>query len=163
MPAVISNTSPLQYLYQAEALALLPKLFGEIWVPEAVVAEIQAGHNCNVSLPELDTLPWLEVHPVQQRAALPLVTHLGEGEKEVLALGLEFPDSLLLFDDRNARRHANALSLKITGTLGVLLLAKQRGNLDAVRPVLDRLDALGFRLDGDTRQTVLRLAHEQLV
>lgn len=161
MPTVISNTSPFQYLHQTEALSLLPKLFGEIWVPEAVVAEIQAGHNRNVSLPDLGALPWLTVHPVQQRAPLPLVTHLGEGEKEVLALGLERPGSLLLLDDRNARRHADALGLKVSGTLGVLLLAKKRGNLDAVRPVLDRLDAVGFRLDGATRQTVLGIADER--
>ncbi len=161
MPAVISNTSPLQYLHQVGTLFLLPQLFGEIWVPEAVVAEIHAGHNRNVSLPDLGALPWLIVHPVQQRAPLPLVTHLGEGEKEVLALGLELPGSLLLLDDRNARRHAEALGLNVSGTLGVLLLAKERGNLDAVGPVPDRLDALGFRLDGGTRQIVLRLADEQ--
>jgi len=160
MPAVISNTSPLQYLYQADALGLLPKLFGEIWVPEAVVGEIQAGHNRNVSLPDFDTLSWLMVHSVQQRAPLPLVTQLGEGEKEVLALGLEQPGSLLLLDDRNARRHAEALSLQVSGTLGVLLLAKERGYLEAIRPVLDRLDELGFRLDSDTRLTALHLAHE---
>lgn len=160
MPAVISNTSPLQYLHQAEALFLLPQLFGEIWVPEAVAAEIQAGHERSVALPDLESLPWVEVRPVQQRALLPLVTHLGEGEKEVLALGIELPGSLLLLDDRNARRHANSLALNLCGTLGVLLLAKERGALDAVRPILDRLDALGFRLDGATKQTVLRLAHE---
>ena len=161
MPAVISNTSPLQYLYQVDVLSLLPQLFGEVYVPEAVAAEIQAGRHRNVSLPDLEALPWLAVHPVQQRALLPLVTHLGDGEKEVLALGLERPGSLLLLDDRNARRHAHALALPVSGTLGILLLAKERGALDAVEPVLDRLDALGFRVDGATRQTVLRLANEQ--
>ena len=106
MPAVISNTSPIQYLYQAEVLSLLPQLFGRICVPEAVAAELQAGRQRNVPLPDLDDLPWLEVRPVQQPALLPLVTHLGDGEKEVLALGLELPGSLLLFDDRDARLHA---------------------------------------------------------
>ena len=42
MPAVISNTSPIQYLYQAEALSLLPQLFGRIYVPEAVAAELRS-------------------------------------------------------------------------------------------------------------------------
>ena len=88
------------------------------------------------------------------------MTHLGDGEKEVLALGRELSDALLLLDDRDARRHAHALELEISGTLGVLLLAKERGILDAVRPVLDRLQALRFRLDARTRQSVLELAGE---
>ena len=160
MPAVISNTSPLQYLYQADALSLLPQLFGALYVPEAVAAELQAGRQRNVPLPDPEALPWLTVRPVQQPALLPLVTHLGDGEKEVLALGLEMPGSLLLLDDRDARRHARLLALKVSGPLGVLLLAKERGKLAAVRPVLDRLDALRFRLQATTRQTVLRLAQE---
>jgi predicted nucleic acid-binding protein len=160
MPTVISNTSPIQYLYQAEALSLLPQLFGEICVPEAVAAELQAGRQRNVPLPDPQVLPWLTVRPVQQPALLPLVTHLGSGEKEVLALGLELPGSLLLLDDRDARRHASALALNVSGTLGILLLAKERGKLDAVRPVLDRLEALRFRLHATTRKAVLRLAQE---
>ncbi len=160
MLVVISNTSPIQYLYQLGVLSLLPELFSSICVPEAVATELQTGRERNVSLPDPEDLPWLEVRRVQQPAFLPLVTHLGDGEKEVLALGLELPGSLLLLDDRDARRHADVLALKVTGTLGILLLAKERGKLDAVRPMLDRLDDLRFRLDATTRQTVLRLAQE---
>ena len=97
---------------------------------------------------------------MRDRTLLPLVTHLGDGEKQVLALGLERPAALLLLDDRHARRQARALGLQISGTLGVLLLAKERGLLGAVKPVLDRLQALRFRLDAATRRTVLDLAGE---
>ncbi len=160
MPDVISNSSPLQYLYQADVLDLLPALFGQVCVPEAVVAELEEGRRRSVPLPTLADLSWLQVRTVRNRTLLPLVTHLGDGEKEVLALGRELSDALLLLDDRDARRHAHALELEISGTLGVLLLAKERGILDAVRPVLDRLQALRFRLDARTRQSVLELAGE---
>lgn len=91
-----------------------------------------------------------------------LWSHIWETEKkEVLALGIERPDALLLLDDRSARRHAVALELKVTGTLGILLLAKEQGKLGAVRPVLDRLQALRFRLNPSTRQSVLALAGEE--
>ena len=160
MPDVISNSSPLQYLYQADVLDLLPALFGQVCVPEAVVAELEEGRRRSVSLPTLAELSWLQVRTVRNRTLLPLVTHLGDGEKEVLALGRELSDALLLLDDRDARRHAHALELEISGTLGVLLLAKERGILDAGRPVLDRLQALRFRLDASTRQSVLELAGE---
>ena len=160
MPDVISNSSPLQYLYQADVLDLLPALFGQVCVPEAVVAELEEGRRRSVPLPTLADLSWLQVRTVRNRTLLPLVTHLGDGEKEVLALGRELSDALLLLDDRDARRHARALELEISGTLGVLLLAKERGILDAVRPVLDRLQALRFRLDARTYQSVLELAGE---
>ena len=160
MPVVICNTSPIQYLYQADMMELLPALTGQVYVPEAVVAELEEGRRRNVLLPTLEDLSWLIVRPVRDQTLLPLVTHLGDGEKEVLALGLETQDALLLLDDRDARRYAQTLELEISGTLGLLLRAKERGILDAVRPVLDRLQALQFRLNARTRQMVLKRAGE---
>ena len=151
MPVVICNTSPIQYLYQADVLELLPALAGQVYVPEAVVAELEAGRRRNVILPALEDLSWLIVRPVRDRTLLPLVTHLGDGEKEVLALGLETQD---------ARRYARTLELKITGNLGLLLRAKERGILDAVGPVLDRLQSLQFRLNVRMREMVLKRAGE---
>lgn len=43
MPETISNTSPLQYLYQAEQLELLHEFYGRIIVPHAVLAELSEG------------------------------------------------------------------------------------------------------------------------
>ena len=160
MPVVICDTSPIQYLYQIDFLELLPTLAGQVYVPEAVAAELKEGRRRNVLLPALEDLSWLIVRPVRDRTLLPLVTHLGDGEKEVLALGLETQDALLLLDDRDARRYAQTLELEISGTLGLLLRAKERGILDAVQPVLDRLQALRFRLNTRTRQMVLKRAGE---
>ena len=160
MPVVICNTSPLQYLYQADGLELLPELFSYVQVPEAVAMELHEGRRLNLHLPDPTSLLWLTVRSVRDNTLMPLVTNLGDGEKEVLALGLETPDSLLILDDRHARRYALALGLKISGTLGVILLAKERGILEAVKPALARLEALGFRLGHKTRQSVLELAGE---
>ena len=121
---VICNTSPLQYLHQADLLHLMPALFGGIQVPSAVAAELAEGKRRGIHLPELAELPWVTVRLARERRLLPLVTSLGNGEKEVLALGLEASDHLLVLDDRDARRHAIAAGLNVTGTLGVLLLAK---------------------------------------
>ena len=97
---------------------------------------------------------------MRDRKLLPLVTSLGNGEKEVLALGLEASDHLLVLDDRYARRHAIAAGLEVTGTLGILLLARERRLLDSVRPALDRLQRLRFRLKAATYRLVLDLAGE---
>ena len=66
----------------------------------------------------------------------------------------------MILDDALARQYARILKLGRTGTLGVLLKAKQAGLLPALAPVLDRLQHLRFRMDPETRQAVLRLAGE---
>jgi len=56
--------------------------------------------------------------------------------------------------------YAQQLGLTVTGTLGVLLRAKQKGHLVAVTPCVDRLNQLGFRLAARTRAAVIKLADE---
>jgi predicted nucleic acid-binding protein len=68
---------------------------------------------------------------------------------------------VLVLDDALARRVAQTLDLKSTGTLGLLLDAKKAGLIPAVKPSLDRLDALRLRLAFHTRNTVLKLAGEE--
>jgi predicted nucleic acid-binding protein len=158
--AVIADTSPLQYLFQAGLLELLPTLYGVVTIPEAVVRELAEGRARGVSLPDPSACPWIRVAAVRESAVLSLAPNLGPGEREALALAAQTPGSLLLIDDALARRHARLLQFTFSGTLGVLLRAKASGHLVAVAPVLDRLDALRFRLDPLTRTQVLRLADE---
>jgi predicted nucleic acid-binding protein len=89
-----------------------------------------------------------------------LPTSLGRDEREVLALASASQGSLLLLDDALARQHARELGLRFTGTLGVLLKAKQSGLLMEMKSTLDKLEAKGFRLDKKTRAAVLNLARE---
>ena len=160
MPEVISDTSPVQYLFQAGLLDLLNKLYQRIMVPEAVADEIKVGLASGVSLPELTSIPWIDIRIPQQQSLLPIAPDLGPGERESLALAVELPGSLVLLDDALARRHARLLKVRFTGTLGVLLKAKSSGHLAAIAPVIERFDALGFRLDAGTRAAVLTLAQE---
>jgi len=75
-------------------------------------------------------------------------------------LALEISGSVALLDDALARRVANAKGIPIRGTIGLLLDAKHAGHLTAVKPSLDRLQELGFRLAQQTRDDVLKLAGE---
>ncbi len=73
---------------------------------------------------------------------------------------METEDPLLVLDDRDGRRYAHAVGFEVTGTLGILLVAKERGVLVSIRPALNRLHALGFRLSANLRQAVLDAAKE---
>jgi predicted nucleic acid-binding protein len=157
---IISNTSPLQYLHQLGALDLLPKLVTTITVPPAVQDELSAGRKLGLDLPDLESLDWIIVRSPSSSVALPMVTDLGAGEREVLALALETSDSVCVLDDALARQIAGVLQLRVTGTLGVLIDAKRAGLISLVRPQLDQLHGLGFRLAPYTRAAVLKIAGE---
>lgn len=160
MPEVIANTSPLQYLHQLDVLELLPGLYGNVVVPPAVAGEIERGRNLGYDLPDLSGLGWLVVSVPESTLLLSLAAGLGVGELEVLALGRERGDSLVILDDARARRCAAVLGLRYTGTLGVLLKAKQVGAVTSIRPLIERLEQLGFRLHPATRKSCLDLAGE---
>lgn len=51
MAEVISNTSPLLYLYRVQAIGLLPTMFGGAWTPAAVVQELRAGREKGHAVP----------------------------------------------------------------------------------------------------------------
>ncbi|HEV7796925.1 MAG TPA: DUF3368 domain-containing protein [Pyrinomonadaceae bacterium] len=160
MPDVISDTSPIQYLYQVELLDLLFRLYAEITIPEAVENELAEGRDHGINLPGVAEMSRFKVRTAAPEQTIRFPTSLGKGEGEVLALAFVSPDSLLLLDDALAQQHARQLGITFTGTLGVLLKAKQSGLLVEVRSILDKLDTKGFRLDKKTRAAVLKLAKE---
>ncbi|MBI5855549.1 MAG: DUF3368 domain-containing protein [Nitrospirae bacterium] len=160
MARIIADTSPLQYLHQIGHLHLLPALAGAVFVPPAVVAELAAGRQRGLRLPDPTALDWITIQPPASLSALPLATDLGAGEREALALGLETPDAVIVLDDAYARRVAETVGLQITGTLGILLSAKRAGLIASVTPLLEALNSHGFRLSRITRTAVLKLAGE---
>lgn len=160
MPEVICNTSPLQYLHQIGQLGVLPALAGHITVPPSVMAELDAGIAKGLDLPHLETLKWIRIKTPVSLPAVSLITDLGPGESQVLVLALETPGSIAILDDALARRVAAAKGIPIKGTLGLLLDAKRAGLLPAVRPSIEMLQDLGFRLAQQTRDAVLRIAGE---
>jgi uncharacterized protein len=158
--AAICNTSPLQYLHQLRLVDLLPRLYSRILMPTAVVGEIEAGRALGHDLPDVPALSWATVVTPTIAAFLPTVADLGGGERQVLALAVETPAAVAILDDALARQHGRLLRLRLTGTLGVLLRAKREGAISALRPLLDRLSELRFRVAPDVRAEVLRLAGE---
>jgi len=85
---------------------------------------------------------------------------LGPGESEAITLASELSAARLILDDKKARRIAQQLGLPVTGTLAVLLRAKQQGFIPNVRDVLDDLAVAEFRVSDALIQDTLRQAGE---
>ena len=97
------------------------------------------------------------VHALPERL---LDMQLYQDIRSVTPQSLEGVDAIEVLDDALARRHAERLGLRLTGTLGLLLDAKTADHIDEVTPLLDGLQRLGFRLSPATRNAVLHLAEE---
>lgn len=160
MTEVICNTSPFQYLHQIGLLHILPALAGRIIIPQAVVDELAQGRDAGVNLPDPLACEWVVIRRPVSVSALPLITDLGPGETEVLMLALESQDTMDILNDALARRVAESQGIRIIGTLGLLLNAKQAGHVSSIREYVDQLEALRFRLAPHTRAAVLKLAGE---
>lgn len=150
---VVSNSSPLIAFDTIGESRLLPAIFGSVLIPPAVAREIA---------PSFATLPpWLVVHGLS--AALPPAVRrgsLGDGEREALALALEIQAERILLDDRAARRVGQELNLHVTGTAGILLVAKRHALIPRIRPYLDRLMEKSFFVGPDLYDDLLRRAGE---
>jgi hypothetical protein len=135
-PVTIANSSCLIALESISRLDLLRQLYGTVAVPQAVVAE------CGSSLPA-----WLCVQTVQSLAVFQsLRLQLGFGESEAIALAGELSAARVILDDKKARRIARQMGLPVTGTIAVLIQAKQHGFIPRVGDLLDQLSATGFFL-----------------
>jgi predicted nucleic acid-binding protein len=84
---------------------------------------------------------------------------LGEGEAAAIALAAERGHGVLI-DEKLGRAVAEGLKLKVIGTVGVLLLARRRNLIPAVKPLLEDLKTSGHRLSEELIQEALRRAGE---
>jgi uncharacterized protein len=157
---VVSNTSPLLYLHQVGHLDLLRELYGRLQIPPAVRIELQAGAEQGVPVPDVQALGWIDEQALTDRRLLPAVIDLGPGEAEAIALALSAPHSLLILDDRLGRRIARLAGVTYTGTLGVLVRAKQAGFLSRVAPVIKQLRNTTMHLTPELVEMVLKEAGE---
>lgn len=123
-------------------------------------SELNQGRDEGIDVPDLSEYPWIQIRHIRIPKIIGLMTDLGPGEAGVPALALEEKDALVILDDLLARRVAKLQGIKLTGTLGILLKAKQQGYLQAVSPLIEQLQKLGFWLSNRMQQDILRLAGE---
>lgn len=161
MPEAISNTSPLLYLYRIGVVDWLPKLFSDVWIPQAVLDEFQVGQQKGYDVPKPNSYGWLHIVNPRATPSEWLALDLGPGELAAMALALENPARIVLLDDLLARRTAQAAGLTVWGTLKILLEGKAQGVTDKIAPLINRLNQAGLWLSDEVQQQILKLAGEE--
>jgi hypothetical protein len=149
---IVCNSSVLITLDNAGVLHVLKDLFKEILVPKAVRKEVFGRRKLPV---------FVKCDEISEAIALKVLkSNLEAGEGEAICLYEEMDADLLIIDDLEGRRVAQGLGINITGTLGVLLLAKREKFIDKVKPLLDKIVSHGFRVADELYQEILIKADE---
>lgn len=152
MSAVVSDTSPLHYLVECEAIEILPALFQEVLIPPTVHRELQHAKTPPRVRAWAEKLPvWLKV---QSPTVLDDSLNVDAGEKEAICLAREVKAVAILMDDRRGRAEAVRCGLRVAGTIGLLEAGAQRGLIDLV-VTIQRLRQTNARLDEELIQEIL--------
>jgi uncharacterized protein len=161
---VISDTSAITNLAAIQHLQLLPQLYNQVAIPEAVYRELAEIDPPVPGTLEVQTSPWLKVRQVVDRVMverLQVEVRLDPGESEAIALAMELKADLLLIDERRGKAEADRLGIRITGLLGILVEAKQKNLIVAVKPLMDALIATSnFRVSSALYNQILDIVDE---
>lgn len=137
-------------------------------VPEAVLAELGYLDIDDPAAVAARSTDWIQVVSTPPTPDFLRARRLGPGETAVLTLALAEVETAatdedqveVILDDGKARRFAEGLGLRVQGTLALLLIGKRTGRIDAVRPLLERLNAMGMHVSDEVMHRVLTQAGE---
>lgn len=156
---IISDSSPLISLAIINKLYILEKLFTKIYVSFAVYDEVTKSNK-----PFSDGLKTFlsgKTQSVRNRMAVEmLLSDIGAGEAETIVLALEQRPDIVLIDDLKARKFAKMKGLKIIGTMGLLLKAKQEGLIKEVKPLISEMIFNNIRINKSIIDITLQAAQE---
>jgi len=159
---VVTDAGPLIAFARMNLLVLLPEMFGTLIVPEAVLNEclhVPTRPDAMLIQQAVDA-GLLDIHLDQTVNTEDWAPALGAGERAAICLAQAL-DCPVLLDDRLARRVATSVKLKLIGTAGMLVKAKQQKRIKAVAPLLHTLQISGYHLAPELLEHILRLAGEQ--
>lgn len=157
---VIVNTTPIISLSILGLLELLKDMYEEVIVPGTVHKEVLAGGKHGIGVREYMAASWIQKKEIKNRALRKHYFDLDDGEAEVLVLAEELEADLVIIDEYLGRKYAEILGLKLTGTLGILVKAKEQGKIKTVKPLIEKLQRAGVWLSQSLINLVLKKANE---
>ncbi|WP_053180393.1 DUF3368 domain-containing protein [Sunxiuqinia dokdonensis] len=147
---IVSDTSCLILLEKIGRIALLESLFGKITVTSVIADEF------GKTLPD-----FIEIEDAEDKKYQQILENiLDAGEASAIALALEKDDCLLIMDESKGRREAKQLKIKLTGTVGILIFAKEKGLIQSVTEIIEQIRRTDFRISETLIQEAKRKSNE---
>jgi len=133
----VVDTSCLIALERLRLVDILCRLYDKIILPGTVIHEFgkDLDLNCIEVIKVEDSLEKLLMEEL----------NLGKGESEVIAYAYENKIKVVI-DDLRARKTAEKLGLRVTGTIGILCKAQKSGLIISAYDEIVKLRQEGFRV-----------------
>lgn len=129
---VVSDTTPLISLLKINRLDLLEKLFGEVFIPQAVFNELTADERFQLEAEQIRQKKFIFIKPVNVPESVNILkraTGLDLGESEAIVLTDELKADILLMDEAKGRSVSSQMGIRIMGTIGILMAAYEEKTL----------------------------------
>ena len=147
---IVSDTSCLILLDKIKQLDLLKALFGKITVTQLVADEFGKKLPDFIQIENPQNLTYQKI----------LESFVDIGEASVLALAIEKKECLLIIDDNKGRREAKQLDLTFTGTIGILIIAREKGLIKSLSEILEKIKKTDFRISDSIINDAKRRCNE---
>jgi len=134
---IVSDTSCLILLDKIGLIGLLKSIFGKVIITKEISEEFHK------ELPDFIEV----INPKDRNYQGILKDSLDPGEASAFALAIEYDDCLLIIDETKGRREAKSLGLKVTGTIGILIVAKEKEFIPSLQKVFDEIGKTNFRIN----------------
>lgn len=161
---VVSDTGPLIGLAKANLLSILQAMGLEVIVPPMVHRELLSkigNESQQIEAALNDFIQTVDPKPMDKTLETVLL-HLDEGEKQAVSLAYSTKqDILLLIDDKVGRRAAKKLNIPVTGLVGLLIMAKEKGLIANIEQVLNKIRNNGYWLSDEIIDFAILLAGEK--
>jgi len=150
MRKIIVDTSCLIILSKIKELYLLKLWYEEILITDVVAKEF------NEPLPD-----WITVCSIKfNEKEFLFEKRLDKGEASVIILALERSNSTIIIDDFKGRALANELGIKVTGTIGIIISAKNKKLIPSIKPILEKIKETNFYISKELENEAVELAEE---
>lgn len=160
---IVMNTGPLLALIAGLGdISFLETLYRQILVPYEVTQEIESGGASGFGVTEFRALHFIEKQPQPLNISPFLKNALDLGEASVIQLALNENIETVCIDEASGRRIARLNGLKLTGSIGILIRAKQNGFTFSMSKVLDRMQLHGIYLSQKVIQFALTQVNEKI-
>ena len=157
---VVTNTTPLIALSAATgSLDVLRFLYARVVVPLEVQTELRAAGSQAVGVTAFNEATWLDCRPAIVTITPYLANTLDRGEASVIQTAIDLGIPLVCIDETVGRRVARLSGLTLTGSIGILLKAKQLGYDVSMEQAVSRMRQHGIWLSDEVIRFALETSH----
>ena len=158
---IVINTGPILALIAAtENLSILNLLYKKVYVTYEVVNEILEGGVSNFGINEFKEASFLYKQTKPLNISPILKNTLDIGEASVIQFALNNKIQTVCIDEKPGRRIAKLYDLSLTGSIGILIKAKNKGGIKSIQDAINKMKSKGVYLSENVIEFAIKQTNE---